>query len=163
MRAYGERVDLAYADLVLGSPLGRQFLAGYLGWGFERSLFEELELGEVPGTSPLLAPGAGYQRPLRRRGWQEVAPGEARAVIGAAVRRGEWHELAERDELGLLSDLAATTSGFGFGGGDEAVWGLTALAKEELRPVAEALVTAPGAAKWWEPGRARGSAVPGLG
>jgi hypothetical protein len=31
VRAYGERVDLADPDLVLGSPLGRQFLACYLG------------------------------------------------------------------------------------------------------------------------------------
>jgi hypothetical protein len=80
-----------------------------------------------------------------------VAPAEARAVIGAAVRRGEWRELLDSDELGLLADLAGCTFGFGFGGADEAVWGLTALTKEELRPVAEALVAAPGAAKWWEP------------
>ena len=40
---------------------------------------------------------------------------------------------------------------FGFGGGDDAVWGLTALAKAELRPVAEALVAAPGSATWWAP------------
>jgi hypothetical protein len=84
------------------------------------------------------------------RRWQEVAPEEARAVIGAAVAQGQWRELLNRDELGLLADLADVTFGFGFGG-DEAMWGLTALAKEELRPVADALVAAPGAASWWAP------------
>ena len=145
-------MDPAYPDLVLGSPLGRQFLADHLGYGFEMSLFEELGLGEAPGRARL-QPGRTHRarRPRPTRSWPEVAPDEARAVVGAAVSRGEWRELAERDELGLLGDLADTTFGFGFGGGDEAVWGLTALAKEELRPVAEALVTAPGAAKWWEP------------
>jgi hypothetical protein len=148
---YGERVDAAYPDLLLDSPLGRQFLVGWLGFGFERWLFEELELAEVPGISMLRAPGTRRHRTRRRRAWQEVEPEEARALIGTAVRRGEWRELLERDELGLLSELAAGTSGFGFGGGEEAVWGLTALAKEELRPVAEALVAAPGTATWWEP------------
>ncbi len=154
LSAYGEQMDLAYPDLVLGSPLGRQFLAGYLGYGFERSLFEELGLGEVPGTSMLVSGETRHhhpRRPRRSKRWQEAAQEKARAVIAAAVRRGEWRELVERDELGLLADLAGSTYGFGFGGGDEAVWGLTALAKEELRPVAEALVTAPGAAKWWDP------------
>lgn len=144
-------MDVAYPDLLLDSPLGRQFLAGWLGPGFERRLFAELGLGEVPGTSMLLAPGTEAQRPRRRKGWQEVEPAEARALIGAAVRRGEWRELLERDELGLLGDLASDAVGFGFGGGDEAVWGLTALAKEELRPVAEALAAASGTATWWEP------------
>ena len=142
---------MADPDLVLDSPLGRQFLVGWLGSRFEMQLFEELGLGEVPGTSVLRAPGARYQRPRRRRGWQEVEPAEARTLIGAAVTRGEWRELLERDELGLLGDLADITFGSGFGGGDEAVWGLTALAKEELRPVAEALVAAPATARWWEP------------
>ena len=136
---------------MLESPLGRQFLAGWLGLGFEGRLFDELRLGEVPGTSMLRSLGTRHQRPRRGRAWQEVEPEEARTLIGAAVRRGEWRELLERDELGLLGDLACSTSGFGFGGGDEAVWGLTALAKEELRPVAEALVAAPGTATWWEP------------
>jgi hypothetical protein len=117
-------VDLAYPDSALGSPLGREFLAAYL------------DLDSRHG-----------------RGWQEVAPEEARTVIGAAVGRGEWRELLERDELGLLGDLAASTFSFGFSGDDEAAWGLTALAQEELRPVAEALVTAPGARTWWDPVR----------
>jgi hypothetical protein len=144
-------VDVAYPDLVLESPLGRQFLADWLGSGFERSLFEELGLGKVPGTVMLRSPGAGHQHPRRRREWQEVEPAEVRALIGAAVRRGEWREFLESDEVSLLADLAGCTFSFGFGGGDEAVWGLTALAKEELRPVAEALVAAPGVATWWEP------------
>lgn len=149
-RTVGE-VDLNRSDLVLGSPLGRQFLAGYLGFGFESSLFEELGLGEIPGTSTLRSPGHRRSRRRRSRQWQEVAAGEARAVIAAAVARGDWHELAHRDELGLLADLADSTLNFGFGSGDDAVAGLTALAGAELRPVAEALVTAPGSATWWAP------------
>jgi hypothetical protein len=144
-------VDPAYSDLVLGSPLGRQFLAAYLGFGFESSLFEELGLGEVPGTSVLRSPGHRHRRVRPRRGWQQVTAEEARAVIGAAVARGAWRALADRDELGLLADLADSTFSFGFSGSDDAVWGLTALASTELRPVAEALVSAPGSARWWAP------------
>ncbi len=152
MGPYGGQVDDdGYPDLVLASPLGRQLLADHLGYGFETALFEELGLGEVPGTARLRSGRERWHRARRTRRWQEVTADEARAVIGTAVGRGEWRELAERDELGLLGDLAGTTPGFGFGGGDDAVWALTALAKEELRPVAEALVTAPGAATWWEP------------
>jgi hypothetical protein len=80
-----------------------------------------------------------------------VAPDEVRAVLSAAVRAGEWREHVARDELGLLGDLASTTSSFGFSPDDEAVWGLTALAGPELHPVAEALLSAPGAASWREP------------
>ena len=73
-----------------------------------------------------------------------------RAVIRAAVETGDWREyVAGADELGLLAELAGTTFQFGFSGGDEAQWGLTALAPQELRPVAEALVAAPAAAAWW--------------
>ncbi|MGE5288289.1 MAG: hypothetical protein ACM3ML_14050 [Micromonosporaceae bacterium] len=39
----------------------------------------------------------------------------------------------------------------GSAAGDEAVWALTALAKQELRPVAEALVSSPASRRWWEP------------
>ncbi|MGE5288290.1 MAG: hypothetical protein ACM3ML_14055 [Micromonosporaceae bacterium] len=46
-----------------------------------------------------------------------MAPQEARAVIGEAVARGEWRELLDRDELGLLGDLAHVTFHFWFGGG----------------------------------------------
>jgi hypothetical protein len=144
-------VDLAHAELVLASPLGRQFLAGYLGSGFAWSLFEELGLGTPTGTAVLRRRGIRLRRPRRSREWHEVTPEEARAVIGAAVRRGEWRERLRRDELGLLGDLADSTFGFGFGGGDEAVWGLAAMARAELRPVAQALVAAPGTARWWDP------------
>jgi hypothetical protein len=153
-------------DLILRSPLGRQFLAGLLGLE-SFSLYEQLGLGRVPGTVPLARSRwtGGYRPPLphfllrevqrardRRSGrWQDVAPDEVRAVFSAAVRAGEWREEVARDELGLLSDLASTTSSFGFSPSDEAVWGLTALAGPELRPVAEALLRAPGAATWWEP------------
>ena len=46
------------ADLLLVPPLGRQLLAGYVGWGPDRlvedALFEQgLGLGPVPGRSRL--------------------------------------------------------------------------------------------------------------
>jgi hypothetical protein len=74
-----------------------------------------------------------------------------RAVLRAAVEAGEWRARVAADELSLLGELACTTSNFGFSGTDEAVWGLTALARRELHPVAEALLSAPGAAAWQEP------------
>ncbi|HEY2549854.1 MAG TPA: hypothetical protein VGI64_04690 [Streptosporangiaceae bacterium] len=146
-------MDLAHADVVLGSPLGRQLLVRYLGFGSERSVLEELGLAASSGSSVLRAVSQRprrLQRPRRRRSreWHQVPTDEARAVIAAAVARGEWRELSDRAELDLLTDLAETSFGFGFGG-DEAIWALTALAKQELRPVAEALVAARGAAKWW--------------
>jgi hypothetical protein len=143
-------VDVPYPDLILRSPLGRQFLAGLLGLDWF-SLSAELGLGEAPGISMYRPRRDRGQRPRRSRRWQEVAPDEVRAVLGAAVSAGEWREHVAGDELGLLADLAGTTLTFGFHGGDEAVWGLTALAAQELRPVAEALVSARGAATWWEP------------
>lgn len=78
--------------------------------------------------------------------------GLAGKVIGAAVEWQSWREqLADIGEADLLADLAGVSSLFGFGGGDEELWGLTALAAGELRPVAEALVDSPGLRRWWEP------------
>jgi hypothetical protein len=138
-------------DLVLRSPLGRQFLGGLLGLDVF-SFHKQLGLGQVPGTSELRSRWDEHDRPRPGRRWQEVTPQEVRAVIRAAVDAGDWREyLAGADELRLLADLAGSTYSFGFSGGDEAEWGLTALAAQELRPVAEALLSAPGAAAWQEP------------
>jgi hypothetical protein len=92
LRAYGEQVSLPYPDLLLASPLGRRLLTGYLGFGFGGALFGDLGLGEVPGTSALRPRGAPRRRQRPARAWQDVAPAEARAVISAAVQRGEWRE-----------------------------------------------------------------------
>jgi hypothetical protein len=84
--------------------------------------------------------------------WQHVTPQDARAVVAAAVARGEWRRLLDLDELGLLAALAGAVSGPGGGPADGAeVPALIALAHEELRPVAEALLSAPAAHRWWEP------------
>ena len=73
--AYGEQVDVPYPDLMLRSPLGRQFLAGLLGLdGF--SLSAELGLGEASGISTYRPRRDRGHRPRRSRRWQEVAPDE---------------------------------------------------------------------------------------
>ena len=154
-------MDPSRADLLLDSPLGRQFLAGFLGFEFGQKLFDQLGLGQVPGTVALTAGGVRHRAPGRRRRWQDVAPHEAGAVIRAAVAQEEWRGLLGLDEVMLLAALADDTFGFGFGE-DEAVQALTALAEQELRPVAEAMVSAPGTRRWWEPtsGSLNGMTVP---
>jgi hypothetical protein len=51
----------------------------------------------------------------------------------------------------LLSWIAGETGNFGFRGEDEWLWGLTAMAVEELVPVAEMLLSCPAARNWWRP------------
>ena len=70
----------ARADLLPSSPLGRQFLAGYLGFGHGHTLFEQLGPGQVPGTAPLTAGGAAGS----------AVPGMGRLALlaGSAVERG---------------------------------------------------------------------------
>lgn len=116
----------ARAGLLLGSPSGRLFLAGCLGRTFGRALAE--------------------------RRWQDAAPQQARAVVRAAVARRDWLGLLDLGELGLLAAVAGARPGFGHGIADDAgTRALLALARPELRPVAEALVSAPAARRWWEP------------
>lgn len=136
--SYSVPVVTSPTDLLLASPLGRQLLAGYVGWGpggsLGDALFERLGLGPVPGRGVLTAAGAQARR------WQDVPAGLAGQLIGAAVGWRSWREqLAGIGESELLADLAGVSSSFGFMGGDEELWGLTAQATGELRPVAEAL------------------------
>lgn len=82
----------------------------------------------------------------------DVTPDEVRAVVGAAVARGEWRGLLDLDEFGLLAAVAGAHPGFGSGiAEDEGTLALLALARQELRPVAGALVSAPAARRWWAP------------
>jgi hypothetical protein len=114
------------AGLLLGSPSGRMFLAGCLGRTFGHSLTE-----------------------CRRR---DAAPEEARAAVRAAVARGDWLGLLDLDELGLLAAVAGAHPGFGHGIADaEGTRAQLAQARRDLRPVADALVSAPAARRWWEP------------
>jgi hypothetical protein len=128
------RVNSSAADLVLASPLGRQLLAGYVGWGPGQSLgealFDRLGLGPVPGRSTLTAVRAGGRRArARTRRWQDVPSAVAGKVVGAAVAWRSWREqLAGIGEADLLADLAGEMFTFGFCGADEEIWGLTGLA-----------------------------------
>jgi hypothetical protein len=150
------------ANLLLGAPLGRAFLAEFIGGSFfEQRLFESLGLGLVPGTAvaefrPIGAPPKPKMRERRRREWTDVQPDEIRKVIGAMVARDDgsglsWRQLSHSSGLDVLIELAQVSSNFGFAGGDEALWGLTALATDALLPVAQALVDSPATRRWWEP------------
>jgi len=112
------------AGLLLGSPRGRLLLADCLGYAFSDALREQ----------------------------RDGAAATIRAIAGAAVARGEWRGLLDLDEFGLLAAVAGAHPDFGRGA--VAGGGMLAplvLAQEELRPVADALVSAPAARRWWDP------------
>jgi hypothetical protein len=146
---YGHRVDEPRADLLLDSPLGRQFLLECLGERFRMKLFHALGLGLPPGMGEISSDPT-YRSPEPSRTWQEVGPEEVSALLTSAVGEGEWRHVLGLDELELLGFLARTTSSFGHMGRDEAEWGLTAPAREEMRPIAETLMATPSTQRWWE-------------
>jgi hypothetical protein len=150
--AYHAPMGQARADLLLGSPAGQRFLAGCLGHEFGDALLRRLGLGQVPGTARLAA-GDGRPRAARRpRRRQDIPPQEVRAIVDSAVARGKWRGLLDLDELGLLAALAGELPGLAASAeGDETMLALLASAQQELRPVADALVSAPAARRWWEP------------
>jgi hypothetical protein len=141
----------ARADLLLGSPRGRALLAGCLDFAFSAALHEQLGLGPVLLTALLTGGGTRRDAGPRPRRWQDVPAREVRKVVGAAVASGKWRGLLDLDELGLLAVLAGAHPDFGGGAADGGTLELLALAAEELRPVADALVSAPAARRWWEP------------
>lgn len=146
------------ARLILGAPLGREFISEFLGRRFVSTLFDAVGLGEVLGSS--IATSA-EMRPRWRRpkpkvsrpmsDWTGVSVSQVQEAVAMAVAAAQWRTLTAMDELELLSALAETTCSFGFGQGDEALWGLMALAVEELLPLARALVVSPATVRWWEP------------
>ncbi len=142
-------------DLVLGSPLGREFVAKLIHPMFTVAVSDALGLGEVPGTARLTFRFGGADdpppTPRRHANWTEVETHEAEEAVQAVIAQGRGLDLTDIDQLDLLMELAPVTSSFGFSPGDESLWGLTALATEAMRPVAKALVGSPGAAHWWDP------------
>lgn len=142
-------------DLVLGAPLGRQFLFDQLGFLPDGQLFDRLSLGPVPGTGGFLTTLPDFARrrspSTHSRHWTEVTPAEAVAAVREMVERREWAVLPRLDALEVLERLATVTYSFGFRGADEMVWGLTDLGREELRPVADALLASPATSHWWDP------------
>jgi len=142
----------ARADLLLGSPRGRLLLAGSLDFAFGNSLYEQLGLGPVPGTARLTRRGFRRDAGPRPRRWHDVSPQEVRAVVGAAVAQDKWRGLLDLGELELLAVLAGAHPDYdGGAAGDEGTLELLAMAAGELRPVADALVSAPAARRWWDP------------
>ena len=170
-----------HADLLLGSPLGRDLLAGYVGLGsLTGGLGDRLGLGLPPGTARLTAVQAGrrsrrpavraaarfrnllehrqrYREQIQRSrewdsGWRQVPADRVRDAVRAAVAGSPWRaELAAADGFSLLAGLSGSTDNFGFSGQDEALWALTAVAAAELRPVAEEFAAQAEAAGWWAP------------
>ncbi|MDX6340800.1 MAG: hypothetical protein QOH87_938, partial [Trebonia sp.] len=107
-------------ELLLASPLGRELLTGYIGWGpesFDTALRDRLGLGPVPGRVPLSRPG---RRPRR---WQDVESSLLIDYVGLAVGWRSWREqLADADEAALLGALSGVTDSFGFSQGQEDLW-----------------------------------------
>ncbi|WP_052847705.1 hypothetical protein [Streptomyces avicenniae] len=150
--------------LLLGGPLGRHLLLTFLDspdedWAGEDSaaetLFAALGLSRAPGTGRLaydmLDNTFREIMPLEGRRARDVPAEEVRAVLRERVARGAWHRLSELDEENGLLKLADVSFLFGFRSGDPELWSLSALAAEELRPLAAALAASPAAETWWSP------------
>jgi hypothetical protein len=68
------------------------------------------------------------------------------------VAQDKWRGLLDLGELELLAVLAGAHPDYdGGAAGDEGTLELLAMAAGELRPVADALVSAPAARRWWDP------------
>jgi len=140
------------ADLVLGSPLGREFLCRFLDNLHALDLSEGLGLGGVPGSSRTWRLGSPKPPEPEKRyaGWQEVPLQEVRAYFRRRVSERNWQSVGRLGEQELLIELAQVSSSFGFSGGDDALWGLTQVATEEFRPLALSLVASPATRSWWD-------------
>lgn len=141
-------------DDLLASRLGRQVVYAALGFPTQE-LYRRCGLANAPGTAtlasrPVAAP-VPQAPPVKRSTWSEVPAAEARQAVRSLVEVGRWRELEDMPELELLASLANETGSFGFRGEDEWLWGLTALAVDELAPVADMLLTCTAARNWWRP------------
>lgn len=76
-----------------------------------------------------------------------LSQSKAKRAINSAVTA--W--VAQAKGVRLLTALARETFQFGFSGDDEWLWPLTQAAQEELRPVADVLVTEGELLGWWAP------------
>lgn len=138
----------------MAAPLGRQVLFAALGVPtFE--LYGRCGLGNPPGTAMLVSVERGSRAEVRpqaeRHNWAEVPATEARETVRGLVSIGNWQALNQVSELELLSWIAGETGSFGFRGEDEWLWGLTAMAADELVPVADLLLSCSAARHWWRP------------
>ncbi len=84
--------------------------------------------------------------------WIDIPESAVTEAVTDIVQGTYWSStISELDRLDALLELARCTNSFGFSGGDEALWGLTARAKGILRPVAQHLVESPALEGWWGP------------
>jgi hypothetical protein len=124
-------------------------LARYVPWE-ERVCEESQAYRELAGS------WAGSRRGLCNEAlvtdWRNIPHDRVRAAFSIAVSQdhGWRRDITGASELDLLKDLAEESSAFGFNLENEAVWGLTATAAEQLLPVAEAFVAARGAQRLWD-------------
>src|SRR5438270_12140694 len=140
------------AEDMVASPLGRQLVYATLGF-MTLDLYRRCGLGSPPGTA-VLGPLETEQEampPVWRSNWSEVPAAEVSGVLRTMIADGHWRAVDDLSELRLLSWIAGETGSFGFRGEDEWLWGLTALAADELVPVAERLLSCPAASNWWRP------------
>jgi|HubBroStandDraft_1064217.scaffolds.fasta_scaffold22569_3 hypothetical protein len=135
--------------MVLASPLGRQMLARFIKW-------KEGICDASPEYHRLAGSWDGSRRGLLDQvlvsDWSNVPADVVKSVFRSAVTSADdWQRtIAEASERDLIELLAEESGNFGFNLENEAVWGLTAAAAEELKPVSDALITAAGARRWWE-------------
>lgn len=152
-------------EALLTAPAGRRLIAELSGVQFPR-LLDALDLPYPPNIARSSAGLAGMGRRLSRRQWRRTVDMEVeihrRAVAAASpedVVRAVRHittdpNLPRRVDLksvpAVLLALEHTTWGFGFTGNDEVHDHLLRVAIDELRPVAEALVSSAAARWWWD-------------
>lgn len=140
-------------DLLLASPLGREWLFGFLGVR-HTDVRDRLGLGDPQGMARMTSPGSEPPpRPkLSYDEWERIDDAVVVQVFDDLVRTSDWQTtIAELDVAQALMSLAWDTTSFGFDPESEAFWGLSSGAREALRPVAEAAVRSPALGRWWDP------------
>ncbi len=158
-------VNAARVEALLSAPVGRHLVSEVAGVRFSM-LLDALELPYPPSIAGFSARSAGTGRRRARAPWRKAVARDGaihrRAVAAAspddvvrAVRRMITDpDLTRRVDLesvpACLLALKHTTLDVGFTGHDEQCDRLLRVAADELRPVAEALVSSPAARWWWD-------------
>jgi len=146
-------VERERVDLLLASPLGREWLWEFLGI-LDTELRDRLGLGDPQGVGRSYGPGSEPPPKPKRNydDWPNLDDSTVMQVFEDIVRTTTWRTtITELDSPEALMGLARITYSFGFSPGGESLWGLTHRSREALRPIAELLVTSPALDRWWDP------------